>query len=52
MFWLGVTAIEDKLQDGVPDTIHTLQMAGIKVLYFVVIAISREAYQSPLRFGY
>jgi phospholipid-transporting ATPase len=52
MFLLGATAIEDKLQDGVPDTIHTLQMAGIKVLYFVVIAISREAYKSPLRFGY
>jgi phospholipid-transporting ATPase len=30
-FLLGATAIEDKLQDGVPDTIHTLQMAGIKV---------------------
>lgn len=28
---LGATAIEDKLQDGVPDTIHTLQQAGIKV---------------------
>ncbi|WPH03107.1 putative phospholipid-transporting ATPase [Acrodontium crateriforme] len=28
---LGATAIEDKLQDGVPDTIHTLQSAGIKV---------------------
>ena len=28
---LGATAIEDKLQDGVPDTIHMLQMAGIKV---------------------
>lgn len=28
---LGATAIEDKLQDGVPDTIHTLQTAGIKV---------------------
>ncbi|KAF2803565.1 phospholipid-transporting ATPase [Mytilinidion resinicola] len=28
---LGATAIEDKLQDGVPDTIHTLQEAGIKV---------------------
>lgn len=27
---LGATAIEDKLQDGVPDTIHTLQQAGIK----------------------
>ncbi|OJA14910.1 hypothetical protein AZE42_09450 [Rhizopogon vesiculosus] len=32
MFLLGATAIEDKLQDGVPDTIHTLQMAGIKVI--------------------
>lgn len=31
MFLLGATAIEDKLQDGVPDTIHTLQEAGIKV---------------------
>jgi phospholipid-transporting ATPase len=28
---LGATAIEDKLQEGVPDTIHTLQEAGIKV---------------------
>ena len=31
LFLLGATAVEDKLQDGVPDTIHTLQMAGIKV---------------------
>lgn len=31
MFLLGATAIEDKLQDGVPDTIHTLQQANIKV---------------------
>ncbi|KZP17756.1 Ca-transporting ATPase [Athelia psychrophila] len=31
LFLLGATAIEDKLQDGVPDTIHTLQQAGIKV---------------------
>ncbi|KAI9803259.1 MAG: hypothetical protein M1825_002050 [Sarcosagium campestre] len=29
--FLGATAIEDRLQDGVPDTIHTLQSAGIKV---------------------
>ena len=28
---LGATAIEDKLQDGVPETIHVLQEAGIKV---------------------
>jgi phospholipid-transporting ATPase len=31
MFLLGATAIEDRLQDGVPDTIHVLQQAGIKV---------------------
>ncbi|KAF8448709.1 hypothetical protein L210DRAFT_3387838 [Boletus edulis BED1] len=31
MFLLGATAIEDKLQEGVPDTIHTLQEAGIKI---------------------
>lgn len=31
MFLLGATAVEDKLQEGVPDTIHTLQMAGIKI---------------------
>ncbi|KTW27924.1 uncharacterized protein T551_02891 [Pneumocystis jirovecii RU7] len=31
LFLLGATAIEDKLQDGVPETIHTLQLAGIKV---------------------
>ncbi|KAG1140735.1 hypothetical protein G6F38_008904 [Rhizopus arrhizus] len=31
LFLLGATAIEDKLQDGVPDTIHTLQEAGIRV---------------------
>ncbi|QSL64765.1 hypothetical protein MERGE_002067 [Pneumocystis wakefieldiae] len=28
---LGATAIEDKLQEGVPETIHTLQLAGIKL---------------------
>ncbi|OJJ50555.1 hypothetical protein ASPZODRAFT_54615 [Penicilliopsis zonata CBS 506.65] len=30
-YMLGATAIEDRLQDGVPDTIHTLQSAGIKI---------------------
>jgi len=30
-YLLGATAIEDRLQDGVPETIHTLQDAGIKV---------------------
>lgn len=31
LFLLGATAIEDKLQDGVPETIQTLQTAGIKL---------------------
>ncbi|KAJ3190997.1 hypothetical protein HK101_008184 [Irineochytrium annulatum] len=31
LYLLGATAIEDKLQDGVPDTIHTLATAGIKL---------------------
>ncbi|ETN39572.1 uncharacterized protein HMPREF1541_05798 [Cyphellophora europaea CBS 101466] len=30
-FFLGATAIEDRLQDGVPETISTLQTAGIKI---------------------
>lgn len=31
LFLLGATAIEDKLQEGVPETIRTLQDAGIKI---------------------
>ncbi|KAJ3395913.1 hypothetical protein HDU92_004588 [Lobulomyces angularis] len=31
LFLLGATAIEDKLQDGVPETIATLAQAGIKI---------------------
>ena len=31
LYLLGATAIEDRLQDGVPETISTLQTAGIKV---------------------
>jgi phospholipid-transporting ATPase len=31
LYLLGATAIEDRLQDGVPETIHTLQTAGIKI---------------------
>lgn len=27
----GVTAIEDKLQEGVPDALHNLRKAGLKV---------------------
>ena len=40
LFLLGATAIEDKLQEGVPDTIHTLQMAGIKVFGFSFITVN------------
>ena len=29
---IGATAIEDKLQDGVPESIEKLRQAGIKVL--------------------
>ena len=36
-FLLGATAIEDRLQDGVPETIHTLQTAGIKVWYVLFV---------------
>jgi phospholipid-transporting ATPase len=31
LFLLGATAIEDKLQNGVPDAIHNLARAGIKI---------------------
>ena len=31
MILLGATAIEDKLQDGVPDCIANLALAGIKI---------------------
>eukprot|EP00834_Sanchytrium_tribonematis_P006644 NODE_509_length_6670_cov_0.463856.p1 type:complete len:1053 gc:universal NODE_509_length_6670_cov_0.463856:3825-667(-) len=31
LFLLGCTAIEDKLQDGVPDTIYNLIQAGIRI---------------------
>ena len=31
MMLIGATAIEDRLQDGVPDTIANLAMAGIKI---------------------
>lgn len=32
---LGVTAVEDKLQDGVPETIEALRDAGIQVQYII-----------------
>ena len=31
MTLIGATAIEDKLQDGVPDAIANLALAGIKI---------------------
>ena len=31
LFLLGATAIEDRLQDGVPETIRALAQAGIKI---------------------
>ena len=31
MMLIGATAIEDKLQDGVPDCIANLALAGIKI---------------------
>ncbi|RKP14890.1 hypothetical protein BJ684DRAFT_7889 [Piptocephalis cylindrospora] len=31
LFLLGATAVEDKLQEGVPETIHTLAQASIKM---------------------
>jgi phospholipid-transporting ATPase len=43
LFLLGATAIEDKLQDGVPDTIHTLQMAGIKVVISLYITVAADS---------
>ncbi len=32
---LGATAIEDKLQDGVPETIEALRLAGIRIWVLV-----------------
>ncbi len=34
---LGVTAVEDKLQDGVPETIMAMREAGIQVLYSSIL---------------
>ena len=51
LFLLGATAIEDKLQEGVPDTIHTLQMAGIKVLGFSFIS-PVDSFNIHYRYGF
>ena len=37
---LGVTAVEDKLQDGVPDTIQSLRLAGIQVSKMEILLTS------------
>jgi phospholipid-translocating ATPase len=36
---LGVTAVEDKLQEGVPETFIALRQAGIKVTYLEILKI-------------
>ncbi|KIR73019.1 phospholipid-transporting ATPase [Cryptococcus deuterogattii CA1014] len=41
---LGATAVEDKLQDGVPDAIHTLQQAGIKA---GALKLTKKAWTNP-----
>lgn len=42
---LGATAIEDRLQDGVPEAIADLKRAGIKVcFYFAILAQRRSIY--------
>ena len=51
LFLLGATAIEDKLQEGVPDTIHTLQMAGIKVFGFSFI-FPIDSFNIHYRYGF
>lgn len=47
---LGATAIEDKLQEGVPDAIHTLQQAGIKVSFNQDLMLRCDLTES--RYGY
>ena len=51
LFLLGATAIEDKLQEGVPDTIHTLQMAGIKVFRFSFV-FPIDSFNIQYRYGF
>lgn len=36
---LGVTAVEDRLQEGVPETMEKLRIAGIKVHKYIMIYI-------------
>ena len=46
---LGGTAIEDRLQDGVPDTIALLGMAGIKLLGALLVTRSKPPSTSAFR---
>lgn len=39
---LGATAIEDRLQEGVPETLESLQLAGIKVSNVNIIDYKRH----------
>jgi phospholipid-transporting ATPase len=47
LFIVGVTAIEDKLQDGVPDTIADLAAAGIKVC-----VLTGDKMETAINIGY
>jgi hypothetical protein len=50
---LGVSAIEDKLQDGVQLTITRLRRAGIKVCNLSkVSSLIRPCYLQPLRWNF
>ena len=44
---LGCTGIEDKLQDGVRDTIESLRMAGIQVGVTIVRVLSSQCAREP-----
>jgi phospholipid-translocating ATPase len=48
---LGATAIEDKLQDGVPDTIAKLKRAGIKVWVATGDKLETAIGELPLAFS-
>ena len=45
---LGCTAIEDKLQEGVPAAIHTLLAAGIKVAALIFWVTDKHVIEMPI----
>lgn len=47
MMLIGATAIEDKLQDGVPETIANLALANIKI--WVLTGDKQGAYHLDIR---